>query len=974
MKKIIWFLTLTLLFSRLAYGGSNDVHFSSPGGGSSDPVEGTAILSTGEEGGNKYLREDGDGTSSWQTVEGGAHDALTLSAGAGTMLTLSTQELQLDSTLGDTEIFVGSGAGTGAYVAVSGDITMGNDGVTVLGADKVKDSMVDWGTGAGQVSAVDIPIADSGSHFTGEEVETALQEIYPAFASGTVGSSGVSLIGINTYTGDVPNMQTFVNGTQSSQLYSGGVISENAALDGTIDITEIVGYIKGEADNESFVGGSFTIAASSANALSTGANFINVTYNSGTPILSITTIPPNFSNTFAFAIVYKDVNSHLHISQGISNYLGLPYKTNSRFSEHDGTVRTSGLVVSEGTENFILDITAGSIWRGLTKISASAYDGDSTCDITGDGTVSANNTIVLDSGCGDLTDTYVHGLEIYIDDSSNTNNGAYHVQSSSWDATNTTVVLEETSLNTGNDTGHVHPTTFTYWHYRLFDTTWVETNQAGDHVSIIIDNAYYNDITDADNGDELKALTSNRYGTAFVYRSATDDARVHVVYGQGDYTLTQAIEVGVPGTLPTLVNSMAVLIAKIVYQEGATDFYEIYYPWETTFSSTGAGDHGGLAGLGDDDHTQYGALAQAETIAGNWVNTDNPWADNEVSDTLTASVIDLEAGTVTNIADTEIMVGVGAGDASYVVISGDVTLANDGTVTIGNEKIDSDMYIDGSIDEAHMSANSIDSDSYVDGSIDEVHMSANSIDSDSYVDGSIDEAHMSANSIDSDSYVDGSIDLAHMSSSSVDSDNIVDNTIANADMADNSIDSDDYVDASIDNAHLADNAVDSAEINTNAVKLDALDVSDVSDNIAGDIAEGELADSIIVSADIKADTITNADIDDADQTVTFGIWFEDPVATDDFKSIWANKTANDFIITEIWAESDGDIDFDLQVDDGSPADVNGADVEVEANEVEDTSMGGDATVAAGEELDLVVTAVDDTPTWVSIMWTGNWVD
>lgn len=47
-----------------------------------------------------------------------------------------------------------------------------------------------------------------------------------------------------------------------------------------------------------------------------------------------------------------------------------------------------------------------------------------------------------------------------------------------------------------------------------------------------------------------------------------------------------------------------------------------------------------------------------------------------------------------------------------------------------------------------------------------------SIDSEHYVDASIDEAHMSANSIDSDSYVDGSIDLAHMSSESVDEDNL----------------------------------------------------------------------------------------------------------------------------------------------------------------------------------------------------------
>jgi len=33
--------------------------------------EGTAVLSTGESGGTKFLREDGDGTSSWQTVSAG---------------------------------------------------------------------------------------------------------------------------------------------------------------------------------------------------------------------------------------------------------------------------------------------------------------------------------------------------------------------------------------------------------------------------------------------------------------------------------------------------------------------------------------------------------------------------------------------------------------------------------------------------------------------------------------------------------------------------------------------------------------------------------------------------------------------------------------------------------------------------------------------------------------------------------------
>ena len=43
--------------------------------------EGTAILSTGETTGTKYLREDGDGTSSWQAVAGG-----------GDMVKISSQE------------------------------------------------------------------------------------------------------------------------------------------------------------------------------------------------------------------------------------------------------------------------------------------------------------------------------------------------------------------------------------------------------------------------------------------------------------------------------------------------------------------------------------------------------------------------------------------------------------------------------------------------------------------------------------------------------------------------------------------------------------------------------------------------------------------------------------------------------------------------------------------------------------------
>ena len=128
------------------------------------------------------------------------------------------------------------------------------------------------------------------------------------------------------------------------------------------------------------------------------------------------------------------------------------------------------------------------------------------------------------------------------------------------------------------------------------------------------------------------------------------------------------------------------------------------------------------------------------------------------------------------------------------------------------------------------------------------------------------------------------------------------------------------------------------------------------------------------NASFAADSIDHADIADADQADTKCVYIEDPVADDDLQSIWANKTSNDFLLTEIWAESDQTVNFDLQVDDGTPADVNGSDISPAAGEAEDTSLSGDTTLAAGEELDLAVTSVSGTPTWVSICWTGNWVD
>tara|TARA_B100000470_G_scaffold221772_1_gene213136 strand:+ start:2012 stop:3271 length:1260 start_codon:yes stop_codon:yes gene_type:complete len=169
------------------------------------------------------------------------------------------------------------------------------------------------------------------------------------------------------------------------------------------------------------------------------------------------------------------------------------------------------------------------------------------------------------------------------------------------------------------------------------------------------------------------------------------------------------------------------------------------------------------------------------------------------------------------------------GEASITTVAGDVaeffataanqvhcvnyTRASGGAVKIADESIDSDAYVDGSIDNAHIADDAIDSEHYADGSIDNAHIADDAIDSEHYADGSIDLAHLSADcvdgtkiaddAIDSEHYTDGSIDNAHIADDAIDSEHYADGSIDNAHIADDAIDSEHYAAASIDAEHLA---------------------------------------------------------------------------------------------------------------------------------------------------------------------------
>ena len=237
-------------------------------------------------------------------------------------------------------------------------------------------------------------------------------------------------------------------------------------------------------------------------------------------------------------------------------------------------------------------------------------------------------------------------------------------------------------------------------------------------------------------------------------------------------------------------------------------------------------------------------------------------ASNAVVNASVASSAAIAFAKLESLPNRKLLVGNADGIATAVALEGDITVGNDGTVTIPADTVTYDKMQDTSTANRLLGATSA-------GTIGEVQvvvamMAANSVDSAQYVDGSIDTAHiansqitvgkMAANSVDSDQYVNGSIDTVHIGANQVTNAKLANDgiTIAGADtslggsitaatigaaigafsasaqvtgivvgqMAANSIDSAQYVDGSIDTAHIADSQITVGKMAANSVDSD----------------------------------------------------------------------------------------------------------------------------------------------------------
>jgi hypothetical protein len=117
----------------------------------------------------------------------------------------------------------------------------------------------------------------------------------------------------------------------------------------------------------------------------------------------------------------------------------------------------------------------------------------------------------------------------------------------------------------------------------------------------------------------LKNLTANRYANLWVYACPCNGGYA-VLYPQNQYSNSASAEAeSVPTTIPLTLRENGILIGRITIQQGTAAPVGVSSAFDTQFTPVLATDHGNLAGLADDDHTQY---ALADGTRGDFLKLD----------------------------------------------------------------------------------------------------------------------------------------------------------------------------------------------------------------------------------------------------------------------------------------------------------------------------------------------------------------
>lgn len=122
-----------------------------------------------------------------------------------------------------------------------------------------------------------------------------------------------------------------------------------------------------------------------------------------------------------------------------------------------------------------------------------------------------------------------------------------------------------------------------------------------------IDNTKYDD-----GSGTLANLTGTRYGVHWVYLALGTPCELVVQYGTGNYSgMPGALEAAVP-TPPPLLQSLGVLLGRIIIRRNATELAAVDTAFDTTFTFTRLTDHEELSGLQGGDVGEHYHLTAAQ--------------------------------------------------------------------------------------------------------------------------------------------------------------------------------------------------------------------------------------------------------------------------------------------------------------------------------------------------------------------------
>ena len=244
-------------------------------------------------------------------------------------------------------------------------------------------------------------------------------------------------------------------------------------------------------------------------------------------------------------------------------------------------------------------------------------------------------------------------------------------------------------------------------------------------------------------------------------------------------------------------------------------------------------DAGGADVVLKDDGTQYGTLTNSSgnliIKSGSTTALTFSGANVTLAGDLTISGDDLTMGTNTS---GHVLVADGT-NFNPVAISGDVTIASNGAVTIGSGTVETAMIAADAITGAKIADDAINSEHYTDGSIDTAHIADSQVTADKLASSAVTTAKINADAvtgakiaddaINSEHYTDASIDTAHIADDQVTQDKIADDAVGADQLASNAV-----VNASVaSGAAIADSKIDTIST-ANKVSLAALDIDGAS--------------------------------------------------------------------------------------------------------------------------------------------------